>query len=184
MASVNLPNEVPAEVNQAEFAAIRGVKPPLVTRWKQRGLLVMSDDGQRVRVAESIARLDANLHPGRGGDRTGRQRAASGRESSQGLYSIEAAREKRASAQLKELELAKAAQKVVDAALAREATLKRVQAAKALWRKMPRRLAPVLAMKADPLEIERILTQEFEDAFRALASGLDAGQLFPEEAVL
>lgn len=179
-----------SEVTQAEFAAIRGVQPPMVTRWKQRGLLVMNADGTRVRVAESMASLDASLHPGRGGDRTGRQRSAGGTPASaapssvsggapgdfdaKGYYSVEAAREKRASAQLKELELARAAGEVVLAAEARDATMRRVQAAKATMLALPRRMSPSLALESDPDTIERLLRAAMREVFAALAGGTDA----------
>lgn len=48
------------EMDQKGFAAIRGVDAAMVTRWKRTGLIVMTADGQRVKVAESMARLDAN----------------------------------------------------------------------------------------------------------------------------
>lgn len=180
-----------SEVTQAEFAAIRGVQPPMVTRWKQRGLLVMNADGTRVRVAESMASLDASLHPGRGGDRTGRQRSAGGTTpasaapgsvsggapgdfDAKGYYSVEAAREKRASAQLKELELARAAGEVVLAAEVRDATMRRVQAAKATMLALPRRMSPSLALESDPGTIERLLRAAMREVFAALAGGTDA----------
>src|SRR5689334_4941147 len=105
---------MPAEVStQREFAQLVNRDPGLVNRWMFAGKLVLSEDGERIRVRESIDRLGAELHPGRGGDRVnGKSRigmAGDPDADSRGDYTTEAAREKRASAQLKEIELAERA---------------------------------------------------------------------------
>lgn len=64
---------LPTELTQKEFAALRGVSEPMVSRWKARQRLVMTDDGTKVRVRESIDLLERTLDPARGGDRTGKQ---------------------------------------------------------------------------------------------------------------
>ena len=165
------------EVNQKEFAALRGVKPPLVTRWKQRGLLVMSADGERVLVAESMAKLDATLHPGRGGDRTGKpatpvvvvDRVPIDPIDDRASYVVNASREKLARAQLAELELAERAGKVLDAGAAADAVAKLAGQAKALMLAMPRRLAPALTLATDVAVVERLLGDEMRKACDALA---------------
>lgn len=165
------------EVNQKDFAALRGVKPPMVTRWKQRGLLVMSADGERVLVAESIARLDATLHPGRGGDRTGKpaapvvvvDRVPLDPVDDRASYVVNASREKLARAQLAELELAERAGKVLDASASAGTMAKLVSQAKALLLALPRRLAPAVTLATDVAVVERLLGDEMRKACDALA---------------
>lgn len=53
---------VPAVASQAEFAAILGVRRSYVTALKQAGRLVLDADG-KVRVAESMARIEATRDP-------------------------------------------------------------------------------------------------------------------------
>lgn len=53
---------MPETASQAEFASLLGYKRSYVTALKQAGRLVLADDG-RVRVAESIARIEATRDP-------------------------------------------------------------------------------------------------------------------------
>lgn len=50
-----------------EFAAHLKVKPGYVTQLKEAGRLVLSEDGRRVRVAESIALIEATRDPAKVG---------------------------------------------------------------------------------------------------------------------
>lgn len=50
-----------------EFAHLRGCKPSYVTQLRKDGRLVLTDDGKRVRVAESIARIRETADPSKVG---------------------------------------------------------------------------------------------------------------------
>jgi len=52
-------------ITQAAFARHIGMSKSYVTALKQAGRLVMTEDGKRVRVAESLARIDATKDPNR-----------------------------------------------------------------------------------------------------------------------
>lgn len=52
-----------SEVSRSEFARLRGIKPSYVTQLAREGRLVLSDDGRRVKVSESIARIEATRDP-------------------------------------------------------------------------------------------------------------------------
>lgn len=54
-----------AELGLKAFAAHLGVRPSYITALKQDGRLVLSEDGKRVRVAESLARIEATRNPAR-----------------------------------------------------------------------------------------------------------------------
>lgn len=58
---------VPETANQAEFARIARVKPGYVTQLKRDGRLVMSEDGKRVNVRESLERIAATRDPSKAG---------------------------------------------------------------------------------------------------------------------
>lgn len=66
-----MPNEVPpappAELSLRDFAAHIGCRPSYVTELKRVGRLVLTEDGKRVRVAESIALIEATRDPARAG---------------------------------------------------------------------------------------------------------------------
>lgn len=55
------------EVTRIEFARLRGIKPSYVTQLAREGRLVLTDDGKRVKVAESIARIEATRDPSKQG---------------------------------------------------------------------------------------------------------------------
>lgn len=46
-----------------EFAALLGCRPSYVTQLRKEGRLVLTEDGRRVRVAESLARVEATRDP-------------------------------------------------------------------------------------------------------------------------
>lgn len=187
---ISLPPDHAPEMNQKEFAALLGKSEPMVVKWKHKGRLVMTDDGKRVRVAESVARINASHDPGRGGDRTLRPVSsppppASGASAlSPGLpaapgaalplnYQDEAARDKRASARQRELELAERAGAVVAAERVEHRIAGLVRAAVDLLASSRRRLAPALAIEGDARQVEQILAErdrEFCTKVAALVS--------------
>lgn len=57
----------PATAPLKTFAAILGCKPSYVTALKKAGRLVLTDDGKAVRVAESLARIEATRDPSMAG---------------------------------------------------------------------------------------------------------------------
>lgn len=69
----------PAELTRSEFATLAGYKPSYVTELAKAGRLVLTEDGKRVRVAESLALIEATRDPARQGvaDRHAAARAAS-----------------------------------------------------------------------------------------------------------
>ena len=50
------------EMSKAEFARHRGVSKPMVSKWLNDGRLVMTADGKRVLVNESIKRIKETTH--------------------------------------------------------------------------------------------------------------------------
>lgn len=68
----------PAELTRSEFATLAGYKPSYVTELAKAGRLVLTEDGKRVRVAESLALIEATRDPARQGvaDRHAAARAA------------------------------------------------------------------------------------------------------------
>jgi hypothetical protein len=59
--------ESPGELSFADFARRKGWKRHYVTQLKGEGRLVLSEDGKRVRVAESLARIEATRDPAKAG---------------------------------------------------------------------------------------------------------------------
>ncbi|WP_303749527.1 hypothetical protein [Stenotrophomonas pigmentata] len=181
-------------ITQATFAARRGVSEAMVSRWKAKGMLVLDSEG-RVLEAASNARLRATLDPGRGGDRTGRQRppvpagATSARPAAQGApeggydpdpdrlnYQREAARDKRASAMQRELELARDAGQLLHADEVTNRIAHHVRSAIDVLAARRRSLAPKLALETDPRKVEQLLEQadrEFCQALVGLATTPD-----------
>lgn len=189
---ITLPPIHAREVNQKEFAALIGKSEPLISRWKGQGRLVMTEDGQRVRVAETVAKLNATIDPARGGDRTVRAAAPAPLATSTAgagattpaapsipddpddlNYQREAARDKRASARQRELELAERAGALVAAQAVEHRIAGLVRAAVDQLASSRRRLAPTLAIESDARKVEQILAErdrEFCTKVAALVS--------------
>jgi hypothetical protein len=179
------------EVGKLEFAKRIQRDPALVTRWRKAGKLVMSADGKRVCVRESLARLQLSLDPARGGHR-GASGSASRDIASPASpaariadpapamgdlnYQREAARDKRASAQQRELELAKSAGELVEVAAVQHRIADHARAALDFLAARRRRLAPTLALESDPRKVEALLEQsdrEFAAAVSRLGTAMD-----------
>ena len=54
---------LPATASGKEFARIAGFKPSYVTQLKGQGRLVLTDDGKRIRVAESLRLIEETRDP-------------------------------------------------------------------------------------------------------------------------
>lgn len=164
------------EVLQKDFAALRGISPAMVAKLKSRGRLVMNDAGDRVLVAESIERIERTRDPGRGGDRAEKGPALSplstavgsvlGREGvppgTQGdlSYNVQAAREKLASAQLRELELAEKAGRLVPASQVEALVFDQARLAREALMSIPDRVATILAAESDAAVVHAKLSAE------------------------
>lgn len=61
------PRLQPAEASFSDFAALIDFRPSYVTQLRQAGRLVLTDDGKRVRVAESIALIESTRDPAKAG---------------------------------------------------------------------------------------------------------------------
>jgi phage terminase Nu1 subunit (DNA packaging protein) len=184
--------ELPAgnEVLQKDFAAMRGISPAMVAKLKSRGRLVMNDAGDRVLVKESIERIELTRDPGRGGDRTAKVPAPSplsaavgnvlGREGvppgTQGdlSYNVQAAREKLASAQLRELELAEKAGRLVPASQVEALVFDQARLAREALMSIPDRVATILAAETDAAVVHAKLSAECRKVCEMLSTQPDA----------
>lgn len=180
-------------ITQAAFATLRGVSEAMISRWKSKGMLVLDREG-RVLAAASNARLRETLDPARGGDRTGRQRVApaagaaalhngaaggsrasyapveAGGEAEDRLsYQREAARDKRASAMQRELELAREAGDLLHAGDVTNRIANHVRQALDVLAARRRRLAPKIALETDPRAVEQMLEESDREFCLALA---------------
>jgi hypothetical protein len=191
---VNSPADIPERMTQKEFAAHLGCSEPMVTKHKNAGRLVM--EGRMVLVRESLARIESWKDPARGGDRTGKelaqaplaaaigqavnqppvsgaQGAASG-DAERLNYNMQAAREKLAAAQLRELELAREAGALVLKQERDDAEFGRARAGREAVLSIPDRCAVLCAAKSDAAEVYAILMAECRRVCQLLAGQPDA----------
>jgi hypothetical protein len=189
---VNSADTPPELLSQKDFAALIGISAPMVSKHKKAGRLVMQ--GGLVRVEASMARIAAAKDPGRGGDRRhdGAQTrtptnapasstAAFGDDRSN--YTVQAAREKLAAAQLRELELAREAGQLVLKQARDDAEFGRARMAREAIMALPDRLSVVLAADASPESVHARLTAACRRICAQLAGGsATAGDDAPEDA--
>lgn len=187
-------NPAPATLSQKEFAVLLGISPPMVTKHKQAGRLVMDEDNPKlVRVAESIAAINAWKDPARGGDRTGKAetdsprvaspavsaaaRTSSGEAVGQGgdadrlNYNAQAARHKLAEAQRSELMLAREAGELVNKAERDAAEFGRARAAREAVMSIADRIAVRVAAEPDSHKCHGIIEAECRRVCDMLATG-------------
>lgn len=187
---MNSPAELPETMTQKDFATLLRVSEPMVVKHKRAGRLAMA--GRLVLVRESLARIDAWKDPARGGDRGSGKPVEAAHSAAQAAetpslrltvigadadrlnYNIQAAREKLAAAQLRELELAREAGELVLKADRDSAEFGRARAGREAILSIPDRLAVILAAKTDPAEIHALLLAECRRVCNLLASLTDA----------
>lgn len=165
---MNQTDTTPEKLSQKDFAALLGISAPMVSKHKKAGRLVM--DGALVLVEASMVRIAAAKDPGRGGDRrhdsantgihAGAQTpsAALFGDDLRSNYTVQAAREKLAAAQLRELELAREAGQLVLKQARDDAEFGRARMAREAIMSLPDRLSVVLAAEASPETVHALLT--------------------------
>lgn len=177
---MNLTDTTPERLSQKDFAALLGISAPMVSKHKKAGRLVM--DGGLVLVEASMARIAAAKDPGRGGDRRHDSAQAGAQAASaapppwlpgddRSNYTVQAAREKLAAAQLRELELAREAGQLVLKQARDDAEFGRARMAREAIMALPDRLSVVLAAEASPETVHALLTAACRKICAELARG-------------
>jgi hypothetical protein len=177
---VNSIDTTPELLSQKDFAALIGISAPMVSKHKKAGRLVIQ--GGLVLVEASMARIAAAKDPGRGGDRRhdgantrmqantpASPTAAFGDDRSN--YTVQAAREKLAAAQLRELELAREAGQLVLKQARDDAEFGRGRTARKAIMALPDRLSVVLAAETSPEGVHALLTAACRRICAQLARG-------------
>lgn len=174
----------PAEMTLSEFARHLGKKGSWVTQLKQAGRLVLTDDGKRVRVAESVARIEATRDPAMQGvaDHHAAQRAAKAAASTPTPPDAPLGTEKigntyQAARAVKEQYLARAAKrdyelsigKLLPADDVRHALAAAATTLRARLEALPDTLAPQLAPITDEHQTRATLAEAIEHALAELA---------------
>lgn len=180
-----------------EFAQHLGRSPSHVTQLRQKGRLVLTKDGKRVRVEESKRLIDATGDPSKQhvadrheAARRKRATADSMAESappSDGLeeegadpadpspeYQLWRARRERAAALREEIKLGEDARDYLKRADVEAAVADLVSAFRSAIEALDDRLAPLLASESDVHNIRAILTEERAHALKDLSSSLSA----------
>lgn len=157
----------PDTMTQAAFARHRGVSRPTVTEYKQRGLLVMTDEGL-VNVKASEERLAEHLDPGKGGDRSGKEKPAAAKQGS-GDYLAAKAREAQAKAIKAEMDNAERAGVLCEADKASRTAFTLARNTQEALRGIADRLAPSLAAETDAAKVHAMLSDEVRQICNTLA---------------
>lgn len=183
----------PATAPLKTFAAILGCKPSYVTALKKAGRLVLTEDGKQVRVAESLARIEATRDPSMAGV-AARHAQARGAElaapaggsvtpaAEQGGavappqdpdepdadespdYQRWRARKERAVALREEMKLAEEAGELVRREDAAAVVASAFTTLRTTLESLPDSIAPVLAGETDETRVRALLTDEIEHA--------------------
>ncbi|HRQ66557.1 MAG TPA: hypothetical protein PKZ76_17100 [Xanthomonadaceae bacterium] len=181
-----------------EFAALLGCRPSYVTQLRKEGRLVLTDDGKRVRVAESLARVEATRDPAMAAvtERHARQRGAELAGAGDDVQTsaptpddnqdpgsgddVELnpdfqrwkARRERAAALREELRLAEEAGDLMRRGDAAEVVTDAFVTLRADLEGLRDSIAPTLAAESDEQQVRAILADEFEHVLRSCSGKL------------
>lgn len=193
--TTNQTADSPAVLGFSNFARHLGVKPGYITQLRKDDRLVLTDDGKRVRVAESIARIETTRDPSKtavtehhAAERA-RKRAPATLPASEPADSTDPAStpaEKvgttyQAARAVKERYLAMAAkrdyelsmQELLRTAEVRAAITGAVTTLRTSLESLPDSIAPVLAAEADEHRVRVLLAEEIEVLLSNLAAAFD-----------
>lgn len=187
---MNPADSTPERLSQKDFAALLGISAPMVCKHKKAGRLVM--DGGLVLVEASMARIAAAKDPGRGGDRrhdgahaaTQAAGAAQQAGDDRSNYTVQAAREKLAAAQLRELELAREAGQLVLKQARDDAEFGRARMAREAIMALPDRLSVVLAAETSADAVHARLTAACRRICAQLARGTAMATVDDQDAAV
>lgn len=189
----------PEILSKSQFAARIGCQPSYVTALLKAGRLVMTEDGKRIRVAESIARIAATKDPAatqvatRHADARGTTLAAPSPAEAAGqgtapppedgddapqptdtpAYQHWRARRERANALQQEAALGESTRALLQADIVASAVTAAITLLRNDLEAIPDRIAPQLAAETDEARINAMLREEVEGAL-----GNASGHLF------
>lgn len=193
---------LPETATQAEFARLVNRKPGYISQLKTAGVLVMTGDGRRVRVRESLAALEANRNPSFDGvaarhEAERRAKAAAAAQpappveedeedgglsvtEANRLLKIASAREKQIDVELAEMKLKRERGELLHAADVRAACAAAATEARHGFERMVEALAPRLAATSDEHRIRELLQDDISHTLEAFARALTAAGGSPE----
>lgn len=189
---------LPETATQAEFARLVNRKPGYISQLKTAGVLVMTGDGRRVRVRESLAALEANRNPSFDGvaarhEAERRAKAAAAAQpappvpveedeedgglsvtEANRLLKIASAREKQIDVELAEMKLRRERGDLLHAADVRAACAAAATEARHGFERMVEALAPRLAATSDEHRIRELLHDDIAHTLDAFARALSS----------
>ena len=193
---------MPETATQAEFARLVNRKPGYISQLKTAGVLVMTGDGRRVRVRESLAAIEANRNPSFDGvaarhEAERRAKAAAAAQpappveedeedgglsvtEANRLLKIASAREKQIEVELAEMKLKRERGELLHAADVRAACAAAATEARHGFERMVEALAPRLAATSDEHRIRELLHDDISHTLEAFARALTAAGGSPE----
>lgn len=193
---------LPETATQAEFARLVNRKPGYISQLKTAGVLMMTGDGRRVRVRESLTALEANRNPSFDGvaarhEAERRAKAAAAAQpappveedeedgglsvtEANRLLKIASAREKQIDVELAEMKLKRERGELLHAADVRAACAAAATEARHGFERMVEALAPRLAATSDEHRIRELLHDDISHTLEAFARALTAAGGSPE----
>lgn len=165
-------------VTKTEYARQKGLNKSTITRWAASGRLVL-DDGGRVLVAESEARLAETADPSREGvvehhannrgTRSGGSPADPARDSHYTKRIGESARREAAMADIAEMERDEKLGRLVERSKVELALADSIVSARQALERIPDRLMIQLAAETDPDKIHALLSREIASVCQQIA---------------
>lgn len=152
-------------MTQAEFARRRGVSRSTVNEYKNKGYLVMTDDG-KVSVLASEEKLADHLDPTRGGSRSSAPQKASPKNTA---YMTAKTREMEAKAAKQEMDTRERAGELLDRVDVQRAAFTLARQTQEAGMAIADRLSSILAAEGDAAKVHGLLTSELREVFNDIA---------------
>lgn len=159
-------------MTQADFARRRGVSRATVSGYKAKGYLVMTDEGNKVKVAASEEKLANMLEPLRGGNRSSTAGKPSANKKADGRFMTAKTEEVEARAARARLELQKEAGKLVDKERVAQVAYTLARTAQEAFVAIPDRISTLLAAEDDAAKVHEMLSTEIRAVCQGLAKGV------------
>lgn len=183
--------EHPETLSQGEFARLINRKPGYISQLKSASVLVMTPDGRRVRVRESLAAIDAHRNPAFDGvaarhesERQAKAAPASLPEPPAGvddsaqsqqanrLFKVSRAKKEHWAQQMAQLEFERKAGLVLYSAEVAAQANALATAVRVALEQMIDAVAPAVAATSDERRVRDLLADEIQNTLEALSRGL------------
>lgn len=173
------------QTTRSKFAKVLGVSPSYITKLANHGRLVFTDDGKKILIAESKARIDETKDPNRDdvGQRhenernNGETKTNPADEVSSVKFRESRAKKEHYLALKAQVEHERLVGELCDVESARHAGGEVGEIVRSLLENLPDQMSPMLAVETDENRVHALLVESIEQILGDIADKIQAGMV-------